>query len=176
MLGSGHTALAASRATPGTLAISPAIIDTVAGRKGELPSITVTNGTQTRFRIRIYPAPVDQMPDGGLTIRERRVQLRAAARRFALAPRAIVLPPGGTATVRAPLLRPVPAGEADGAAVVEPVPVVASGRVPLYQLRLLGALLVPGVHAPAPRGRLESVRVVQAGPRRLHFLMRMRNT
>jgi hypothetical protein len=170
----GQAAVAAGQA--GTLSISPAIIDTVAGEAGELPSITVANGTRVRFRIRIYPALVDQMLDGGLTIRERRPQLQAAARRFALSPRALILGPGETATVRARLLQPSPAGEAVGAAVVEAVPAVPDRRAPLYRLRLLGALLVPGVRAPAPRGRIESVRVVQAGPRHLRFAVRVRNT
>ncbi len=168
--------MAAGRAGGGTLTISPAIIDTVAGPEGELPSITVANGTNVRFRIRIYPALVRQTLDGGLTIRERRAELQAAARRFALAPRTLLLRPGGTATVRARLLRPVPAGEAVGAAVVEAVPNLPAGRAPPYRLRLLGALLIPGVRAPAPRGRIEAVRVFQAGPSRLRFLTLVRNT
>jgi hypothetical protein len=173
---SGRPAVAADGAASGTLTISPAIIDTVAGRGGDLPSITVANGTNVRFRVRIYPALVDQMLDGGLTIRERRAELGAAARRFALAPHSLLLGSGATATVRAQLLRPVPAGEAVGAAVVEAVPVVPAGSVPRYRLRLLGVLLVPGVRAPAARGHIESVSVLQAGLRRLRFLVRIRNT
>jgi hypothetical protein len=176
LLSSGRMAVAAEHAAGGTLTISPAIIDTVAGPGGGLPSITVANGTKLRFRIRIYATLVDQKLDGGLTIRTRRVDLRAAARRFAIAPHALLLPAGGTATVQVRLLRPVPAGEAVGAAVVDAVPVVPAGRVPLYRLRLLGALLIPGVRAPSAHGQVESIGIVQAGPHRLRFLVRVRNT
>ena len=179
LLGLGLDPALPARAATGpsgaTLSISPAINISTAGRAGELPSITVANATKVRFQIRIYPALVDQLYDGGLAIRERPGELKAARRRFRLNPPALLLGPGERATVQARVLKPVPRGEAVGAAVIEAIPATPAGRLPPYRLRLLGALLVPGTAAPAARGRISSLRIAQVSPRRLRFLIRVSN-
>lgn len=73
-------------------------------------------------------------------------------------------------------LRPQPRRRAAyAAAVVEARPaVVAPGAS--YRLRLLGASLVRTPRAPAPHGRIASIRVVRLGPRRLAFCARLANT
>ena len=173
------SATAAATATrPGTLSITPSVIEAVLPPRSRLVPISVRNASPFTFRIRIYPALVRQSLDGSLVIKERRRQLTAARRLFLVRPRRLVLRPGVSAVLRqrfrrAPRGRPA----AYGATVVEAVlPRTRKQRGPTFRLRLLGALLVTKPKAPRPRGRLVRVRVVQLGPRRLGFCARLSNT
>jgi hypothetical protein len=171
-------AVCSSAASPhGSLTISPAIIDTVARPPSQLEPIAVRNTTSVVFRVRLYPAFVDQKLDGSLVIRERKSQLRAARRLFSVQPSRLVLGSGASATVRESFLR-APRGRpaAYGAAVIEATPAVRPKVGPSYRLRLLGALLVRLPTAPPPIGRIVGARVEQLGPRRLGFSARIRNT
>jgi hypothetical protein len=173
------SATAATPATrPGTLSITPSLIEAVLPPRSRLVPIAVRNGSLFTFRIRVYPALVRQSLDGSLVIKERRRQLAAARRLFLVRPRRLVLRPGGLAVLRqrfrrAPQGRPA----AYGATVVEAVlPRTRKQRGATFRLRLLGALLVTKPNAPRPRGRLVRVHVVQLGPRRLGFCARLSNT
>ena len=163
-------------ATQQTLSITPAIVDAVLAPGSALPSIQVSNTTQVVFRIRIYPALVDQNLDGSLSIRSSVAALKAARRLFSLSPRQLRLSPGRSAAVSGRFIR-APDGlpAAYAAAVVEAVPSSSPRIGPTYRVRLLGALLIVKPAAPPPVGRIVSIRVTQVGVRRLRFVARIRN-
>jgi hypothetical protein len=159
------------------LTITPSVIDTVARPGDALASIRIDNSTPVTFQIRVYLALVHQRLDGSLVIRERRQELAGAERLFNVGPDRLVLPPGRAASVAQKFVR-TPQGHpgAYAATVVEAVPPTTKRATTAYRLRLLGALLVTTPGAPAPRGRIEQLRVTQVGRRTLGFCIRLANT
>jgi hypothetical protein len=179
----GVTALApaaapASRqAPPRLLSITPSIVDAVARPGTALVPMAVANSTPVTFRIRVYPALVHQRLDGSLVIRERRRDLAAARRLFAVAPGRFVLRPGRSASLTQLFVRTAHGRPgAYAATVVEAAPPRSKTGGAAYRVRLLGALLVTKPNAPAPRGRVESLRVARIGQRMLSFCYRVANT
>jgi hypothetical protein len=160
-----------------SLSISPAIIDVVEHPGSALPSIRIVNGTSVKFALRVYPALVKQHLDGSLTIRSSAAQLTIAKHRFALTPEKLVLAPGASTVVTGQFLGPAKgAPGAYGAAVIDAVPEQGSKRAPAFRLRLLGALLVAMPDAPAPTGRIETLRVRHLRADRTRLIVRVHNT
>jgi hypothetical protein len=159
-----------------SLTITPSIIDAIAVRGAFLTPIRVVNSTPVVFKVRFYPALVHQKLDGSLVIRERRRELAAAKKLFAIRPTSREMTTGAALALQVRFLRPPPRRRAAyAAAVVEATPSVI-GPGTSYRLRLLGALLVRTPRAPAPHGRIASMRVMQLGPRRFAFCARLANT
>jgi hypothetical protein len=161
----------------GTLSVTPAVLATVAVPGTQLAPLAVLNGTAVPFTIRIYPALADQRLDGGLVPRVQPRQLAAARRLVSIAPARVVLRPGKRFDLRPRLLafarsRPT----ANVVAVIEASPPATAVGGAHVRIRLLAALLVRSQNAPAPRARVERVRVFRGARRGLALVARVRNT
>jgi competence ComEA-like helix-hairpin-helix protein len=181
-MGAAGLALAAGapvsgqEAEEGTLGISPAKREVTARPPVRLEGTRLSNTTDLTFRMRIFPALLEQAEDGSYNISERPGDLRAARNILPVEPRRTTLRPGESIQVQ-PRWQMLPrrAKAAYVGLVFEGVPSETGSSIgSISRVVQLNFLREPGDARVS--GRLLDLRGEQAGERRLRFLVRARNT